>query len=95
MKSECPSKMSSSWPPTVLQSATRTPLSRARAEKIASRSCARPMWNGEAERLTTSSAPEATSSVVGGPGTHMSSQIVIPTVVPATSTRASSPPEAK
>ena len=40
---------------------------------------ARPTWNGEAERLTMSSAPAATSSVVGGPGIHMSSQIVTPT----------------
>ncbi len=40
-------------------------------------------------------APAETSSVVGGPGTHMSSQIVIPTFVSATSTSASSPPEAK
>jgi hypothetical protein len=95
MKSECPSKMSSSWPPTMLQRATRTPLSRAREEKIASRSCARPTWNGDAERLTTSSAPAAARAVVGGPGIHMSSQIVMPTLVPATSTMASSSPEAK
>ena len=59
IRSECPSKTSSSWPPTALQSATRTPLSCARAVKMASRSCARPTWNGEAERLTMSSAPAA------------------------------------
>jgi hypothetical protein len=95
MKSECPSKISSSWPPTALQSATRTSLSLAREAKMPSRSCARPTWKGEAERFTISSAPAAASSVVGGPGIHMSSQIVIPTFVPATSTSAGSLPDAK
>jgi hypothetical protein len=92
---ECPSKISSSCPPTVLHSATRnTALSCPRGEDALALLCS-PDVNGEAERLTTSSAPAAASSVVGGPGTHMSSQIVIPTFVPATSMSASSSLEAK
>ncbi|MDX6410807.1 MAG: hypothetical protein QOE91_323, partial [Gaiellaceae bacterium] len=39
---ECPSKISSSWPPTVLQNATKHELSRARVTNISSRSTSLP-----------------------------------------------------
>ena len=35
--------------------------------------------------LSTSRAPASASSVIGGPGTQMSSQIVRPTLTPSTS----------
>ena len=80
---ECPSKTSSSWPPTRLQNAKYELVSRARVTSISSRSSALPTWNGEAERLTMSCAPASARSVAGGPGCQTSSQIVIPTVVVA------------
>ena len=76
--SEWPSKISSSWPPTVLQNATYADASRARVRNISSRSRSRSRWNGDAEMFTISSAPASARSVAGGPGCHMSSQIVTP-----------------
>ena len=46
---EWPSKISSSWPPTALQNATKHALSRARVTSISSRSRSLPTWNGDAE----------------------------------------------
>src|SRR5204862_6612134 len=92
---ECPSKISSSWPPTVLQNATYTALSRARVRNISSRSTSRPTWNGDADTLTISSAPASARSVAGGPGCHMSSHTVTPTSVLPCSKSSSSLPGAK
>ena len=84
---EWPSKMSSSWPPTVLHSATNEAVSRARVRNISSRSRSRSRWNGEAEMLTISSAPASARSVAGGPGCHMSSHTVTPISVSPCSKR--------
>ena len=51
---ECPSKTSSSWPPTRLQNAKNELVSRARVTSISSRSSALPTWNGDADRFTRS-----------------------------------------
>ncbi len=66
-----------------------------------SRRCARPGppdapragpgSTGEALRLTSRRAPEAACSAIGPPGNHMSSQMVMPTGTPATSTREAAP----
>src|SRR5207253_345242 len=45
---EWPSKISSSCPPTALQSATKHELSRARTRSISSRSRSLPTWHGDA-----------------------------------------------
>jgi hypothetical protein len=92
---ECPSKISSSWPPTALQNATNALLSRARVRNISSRSRSRSRWNGDAEMLTMSSAPARARSVAGGPGCHMSSQIVTPKSAPPSSKSARPSPGAK
>ena len=44
-----------------------------------------PLSYGDAEMLTTRSAPASASSSSGEPGTQMSSQTVSPTVTPSTS----------
>ena len=79
-RASAPSKISSSCPPTALQSAMKHELSRARTRSISSRSRSLPTWNGDAEMLTTSWAPASARSVAGGPGCQMSSQIVGPTI---------------
>ncbi len=89
---ECPSKTSSSCPPTRLQNATADRLSRARWTSIASRWRPLPAWYGEAEALTISVAPASASSCAGWPGVQMSSQIVSPIrAEPRSTTTASSP----
>ena len=93
--SEWPSKISSSCPPTALQKATKQELSRARVANISSRSRSRPTWNGEAEMFVSSCAPASARSVAGGPGCHMSSQIVGPTSVPPSSSSSRSRAGAK
>jgi hypothetical protein len=95
MTSELPSKISSSWPPTALQKATKQALSRARVANISWRSRSRSTWNGDAEMFVSTCAPASASSVAGGPGCHMSSQIVGPTSVPPCSSSTSSRPGAK
>ena len=90
-----PSKISSSWPPTMLQSAMKHELSRARTRSISSRSRSLPTWNGEAEMFTMSCAPASARSVAGGPGCQMSSQIVGPTTTSPKRSSSRSPPEAK
>ena len=74
-----PSKISSSWPPTALTSATQQALSRARVISISSRSSPLPTWNGDAEMFAIRWAPASARSVAGGPGCQMSSQTVGPT----------------
>ena len=49
---------------------------------MCSRSAPFPRWYGEAEMLTITSAPASATSLAGGPGSQMSSQIVSPRVVP-------------
>ena len=93
---ECPSKTSSSWPPTRLQNAKKAAVSRARVTSISSRSSALPTWNGEADRFTSSCAPASARSVAGGPGCQTSSQIVEPDErVPPKPRRSRSRPSAK
>ena len=82
---ECPSKTSSSCPPTSPQKATQARLSRARWANMRSRSAPLPRWYGEAEMLISRLAPASASSLAGGPGSHMSSQTVSPMRVPARS----------
>ena len=60
-----PSKTSSSWPPTVLQSANAAPMSRACSASIASRAAILPRWYGEADELTIRWAPHVASSRLG------------------------------
>ena len=84
--------MSSSWPPTALQNATKHELSRARVTSISSRSRSLPRWNGDAEMFSSSCAPARARSVAGGPGCHMSSQIVTPASVLPCSSRSRSRP---
>ena len=50
------------------------------------------MWYGEAEMFTITSAPASASSLAGGPGSQMSSQIVSPIVASFTRTRAGASP---
>ncbi len=91
----CPSKMSSSCPPTAFTSATQQSLSRARFCSISSRSIPLPRWNGDAERFVITRAPACASSVIGGPSSQMSSQIVGPMTVSPSPRRSSSPPSSK
>ena len=58
---ECPSKMSSSWPPTRPQKATAQRWSRARWAIMRSRTMPLPATYGEAEMLTTTVAPARAS----------------------------------
>ncbi len=95
MTTECPSKISSSCPPTALQSATKHELSVARTFSISSRSRSLPTWNGDAEMFATSCAPASARSVAGGPGTQMSSQIVGPTTTSPNRNSTRSSPGAK
>ena len=75
---EWPSKSSSSWPPTRLQNARRRSCRGRASTSISSRASALPTWYGEAEMLTSSSAPASARSVAGGPGCQTSSQMVGP-----------------
>ena len=75
---EWPSNTSSSCPPTRLQNATAQRLSRARWISMRSRAKPFPASYGDADGLTSSSAPASASSDAGGPGTHRSSQMVSP-----------------
>ena len=95
MATLCPSNTSSSCPPTRLQNSTATLLSRARCTSIASRSSPLPAWYGEADRFTITRAPDSASSVSGGPGSQMSSQIVRPIGTPFSSISAPSSPDWK
>ena len=87
-----PSKISSSWPPTVLTKARHTRSSAARVASIFSRKRPLPAWYGDALMLRTSSAPPRACSVVGPVGYQMSSQMFAAmTVSPSVKTGASVP----
>ena len=77
-----PSKTSSSWPLIWFTYATAHELSLARSAIIATRSCRRPRWNGDALMLTASVAPALAWAATGPTGLQMSSQIVTPTSAP-------------
>ena len=80
----CPSKTSSSCPPTRLTNAIGHFVSSARSRNIASRSSRRPLAYGEAFDTSSNVAPCLASSKAGPLSVQMSSQISRPTAIPLT-----------